>query len=82
MKTIRYLSTLTHLVKSLRSVLHVPRGVWRRYSSSEVSDHSSSHPQGAGRGCKAAEAATSTLSRLALHRDEHTLHSVQLRFPG
>lgn len=63
MKTIRYLSTLTHLVKSLRSALHVPRGAWRRCSSSEWNVHSS-------------------LSRLALHHDEHTLHSVQLRFLG
>ena len=40
--------------------------------------HAASYPQGAGRSCKAAEAATASLSRLAQQPKKRTLGCVQL----
>ena len=44
--------------------------------------HAASYPQGAGRSCKAAEAATDSLSRLAQQPKKRTLGCVQLPNPG
>jgi hypothetical protein len=44
--------------------------------------HAASHPQGAGRGCKAAHAATATLLRLASQLDRRALERVQPGFQG
>ncbi len=64
-------SGFTRLVSPLRVGLHNLRGAWLRCNSLEWNNHSA-YPRGVGRGCKAAEAATATLSsRLALQ----TAHS-------
>jgi hypothetical protein len=72
----------TRLVSPLRGGLHDFYGTWLRCNSLEWNNHSA-YPQGVGRGCKAAKAATATLSlRLALHPKNRTLHPVQLPVLG
>src|SRR3569623_1877250 len=44
--------------------------------------HAASYPQGVGRGCKAAQAATATLLRLASRLGSRTLERVQPGFQG
>ena len=65
------------LAESLQSVLHVHLSALLRCFASPWNGHAS-YPKRAGRGCKAAKAATAPLlSRLTLRSDEHALHFVQ-----
>lgn len=77
---INFMFHARHIGESLRGVLHILHSAGRRYSASPWNDYAS-HPQRAGRCCKAAKAATSALlSRIAPRRDKHTLHLVKNGF--